>query len=45
MRVLQIKFTTQEVVVRRLRTHLAADSEKIKEYKEAMCAFNGDATP
>jgi len=29
-------------VVRRLRTRLTADSEKIKEYKEAICLLNGE---
>ena len=42
---LQIKFTTQEVAVRHLRTLLFTNSEKIKEYKVAMHTFNGDATP
>lgn len=45
MQVLQIKFTTQEVMVRRLRTRLSTNSGKIKEYKVAMHTFNGDATP
>ena len=40
--VLQIKCTAQEAVVKCLKTRLAVDEEKIKEYNKAMHTLNGE---
>lgn len=42
IRALQIRCTAQEVMVKCLKTHLAMDEEKIKEYNEAMLTLNGE---
>ena len=40
IRALQIRCTAQKVVVKRLRTYLAVDGEKTREYNDAMHTLN-----
>ena len=40
MRALQIRCTSQEAFVGRLKAHQASDKEKITQYKEAMRTLN-----
>ena len=42
MQALQIRCIAQEVVVRRLHTRMAVDSDNLKKFKDALRLLNGE---